>query len=169
MVTAVGAVNLIVGTLILIGAIGIFVGGTAFSSIFVGKLQEEVKKAPPPPNATPQQLKEFEEAQKFVGTAGTGFFAAVFGVVGFCFAILGVPQLLGGIGVLQRKQWGRVLTLVFAFFWAIVGGLFALLSLLGMSVTGILMWGAICAIGIWSIVVLFNSQNAAEFRAPQTT
>jgi hypothetical protein len=70
--------------------------------------------------------------------------------------VFGVPMILAGIGVLNRSQWGRVLTLVLGVF----SGIFALLCLLGFNLLGLVAYGGYTAL---VFVILLNSQYAAEF------
>lgn len=89
--------------------------------------------------------------------------------------IFGVVYLIGGIGVLQRRNWGRIMTLVSAGF----SGLFGVLQLVG-GVINLIgpapMEGKIVAFFInllvafiflahcvMSFMVLLNSRNAREF------
>jgi hypothetical protein len=67
--------------------------------------------------------------------------------VGGFLAVLGVPKIIGGYGLLKRKEWGRILVLIVSF-----------LSLLSVP------FGT--ALGIYSIVILFNKEAAALFEKP---
>ncbi len=68
-------------------------------------------------------------------------------VIGTILFLMSIPGIIGGIGVLNRKEWGRILTLVIGFF--------DLLSIpLG------------TALGVYTIWVLLNDQTIALFRKP---
>lgn len=61
------------------------------------------------------------------------------------FAILSAPELIGGIGLMKKQEWGRILILVVSFlnliffpFWTILG--------------------------IYSIIILFKEETARLFR-----
>jgi hypothetical protein len=61
-----------------------------------------------------------------------------------------VPGIISGIGVLKRKEWGRILTLV-------------------LSVIGLLNFPVGTAVGIYCIWVLVQDETVALFReAPKT-
>jgi hypothetical protein len=127
---------------------------------------EAIKQIDANPNLTAEQKKEQKDAVEKLAQGGAaaagGFFAILGGILGFCLLIGGLPTLLGGIGVLQRKQWGRILTLIFAFLMAI-GGVLGILGSLHVPV--LLVINLVAAVlGIWAIVVLFNSRYAAEFK-----
>ena len=70
-----------------------------------------------------------------------GFFLGSF------LALLGLPKIIGGYGLLKGLEWGRILTLVVSF-----------LSLLNVP------FGT--ALGIYSIVILMNKETAAQFQKP---
>jgi hypothetical protein len=69
-------------------------------------------------------------------------------VVGFAIssflALLGLPKIIGGIGLLKGHEWGRILILVVSF-----------LSLLNIP------FGT--ALGIYSMIILFNPQTVKLF------
>lgn len=65
--------------------------------------------------------------------------------IGSFLAVLGLPKIIGGYGLLKGFEWGRILTLIVSF-----------LSLLNVP------FGT--ALGIYSIVILFDKETAAQFR-----
>jgi hypothetical protein len=67
------------------------------------------------------------------------------GLSGFL-AVLGAPKIIGGIGLLKKQEWGRILVLVVSF-----------LSLINVP------FGT--ALGVYSIVVLFDKRTAALFQS----
>src|SRR5262249_54194399 len=89
--------------------------------------------------------------------------------------IVGVLYLVGGIGVLQRKNWGRIVTLISAGFSGVFG-VFMILSFIGNLISaapmeakvmallvaflGILIYFAHC---IMSFIGLLSRENAREF------
>ena len=60
-------------------------------------------------------------------------------------ALLGLPKIIGGIGLLKRQEWARILVLIVSFLslWNIPFG---------------------TALGIYSIVILLNKEAAAQFQ-----
>ena len=70
-----------------------------------------------------------------------GFFLGSF------LALLGLPKIIGGYGLLKEFEWGRILTLIVSF-----------LSLLNVP------FGT--ALGIYSIIILMNKETAAQFQKP---
>ncbi len=66
-------------------------------------------------------------------------------IVMLVFLITYIPGLIGGIGILKHRHWGRILTLVMSFF--------ALLSF---------PFGT--ALSIFTMVVLFDSRSLSYFR-----
>ena len=85
-------------------------------------------------------------------------FAHLAVVVGVVILLRGVLGLLGGLGVLMRKQWGRLLTLIVAVL-AIWGGLHSLGGRYPAIATAQLLYG------ILAFVVL--RKNSAEFSRPR--
>ena len=65
--------------------------------------------------------------------------------IGSFLAMLGLPKIIGGYGLLKGQEWGRIVTLVVSF-----------LSLLNVP------FGT--ALGIYSIVILMNKETAAKFQ-----
>ena len=77
------------------------------------------------------------EAPFILRTVGLG--------VGLFFVILSIPEVIAGIGLLKRREWGRILALVEAFlnlFWIPLG----------------------TVLGIYSIIILLNEETAQLFR-----
>jgi hypothetical protein len=60
-------------------------------------------------------------------------------------AILSLPDIIAGIALSKRKEWGRILTVVLAFF-------------------NLLCFPFGTALGIYSIVILFNSKTIQLFK-----
>lgn len=96
-------------------------------------------------------------------------------IISLVVVIFGVLYLTGGIGVIQRRNWGRIMTLVMAGF-SILSGILCLIAVVGMLATpapiegkmiGVLIYllGAFIyfAHGIMAFVVLLSSDNASEF------
>lgn len=77
------------------------------------------------------------EAPFILRTIGT---AAV-----FFFALIGVPKIIAGIGLLKKKEWGRILTLIVSF-----------ISLLNFPLG--------TALGIYSIVILVKAETIQLFK-----
>jgi hypothetical protein len=77
------------------------------------------------------------EAPVILRTVGLG--------VGLFFVVLSAPEVIAGIGLLKRQEWGRVLVLVEAFLNLIV-----------------IPFGTI--LGIYSIVILLNDETVQLFR-----
>jgi len=71
-------------------------------------------------------------------------------VVGGFLALLGIPKIIGGIGLLQGHEWARILVLVVSF-----------LSLLNIPLG--------TALGVYSIVILLKKETALLFQKPAGT
>jgi hypothetical protein len=152
-VTAVAIINFILAGLTVLGALLVVVLGGWFVAIFTGAANEAAKQGGDP------------DAAKVAGQAG-GVAAAIIGVFVVCFLIVAVLYLLAGIGVLNRRQYGRVITLILG----ALAGLSALWALVGIgrnpggSLISIVLNGGYC---VFTYVVLLNSQNAREFVSPR--
>jgi hypothetical protein len=110
------------------------------------------------------------------GFAGSEF-AIVFVIILFTL-IWSIGAIIAGVGVINRRQWGRVLTLILGGI-AVVKGLLAIaLAVVLMSsmprgafdddrILGFMVLALISFLyigyGIWTYVVLLNSQYSAEF------
>lgn len=65
----------------------------------------------------------------------------------FFFALLGLPKIIAGIGLLKKKEWGRILTIIVSF-----------ISLLNIPLG--------TALGIYSIVILMKEESLQYFKSP---
>jgi hypothetical protein len=148
-VTAVAIVNFVLGGLEVLFGLVIMIMGPAVASFITGVASDASKQS----GMNPAEAEKFRQA----ASAGGGFLTAVVGFIGVCFMIFGVPMILAGIGVLNRRQWGRILTLVLA----VLSGLLALLNLISLNIVGLIINGGYA---ILAFVVLLNAKNAAEFR-----
>jgi hypothetical protein len=81
------------------------------------------------------------------GDIAPGILRFVAIAVGFFLALLGVPKIVGGLGLLRQREWARVLVLAVSF-----------LSLINFP------FGT--ALGIYSIVILFNPETVKQFKPP---
>jgi hypothetical protein len=124
--------------------------------------------------------------QGIVGFPGIGGGIAIAMVVIIAIIAWGTGAIIAGIGVVNRRQWGRILTLVLGGFSALVGLLYLIAAIQVLAtpmpppafggppgaggakavtflVTLLL---ALVFIGytIWTYIVLLNSRYAAEFR-----
>jgi hypothetical protein len=140
-VTAVAIVNFILGALYAVIGVVVIVAGPAFLGAAFKQAEAQ------------GQLTEEQKAQ--VAQAG-GMMGAIAGVIGVCLLIIALPLLLAGYGVLQRRGWGRILTIVIG----IILGIFGVLSLLGANIIGAVIDLGYC---VFVLVVLFNSKFAKEF------
>ena len=80
-------------------------------------------------------------------TPASGILRFVGFFLGSFLALLGLPKIIGGYGLLKGFEWGRILTLIVSF-----------LSLLNVP------FGT--ALGIYSIIILMNKETAAQFQKP---
>ncbi len=140
-VTAVAIINFVLGGLtILVGLLAIVLGGTLIG-MFTGAARDAGANAGD------------------AAAMGMGIIVAV----AFCIWIIGGLYIFAGMGVLHRKQYGRIITLILG----ALAGLSAIMALTGIgrnpagSIMQLLINGGYC---VFVYVVLLNSQNAAEFR-----
>jgi hypothetical protein len=80
-----------------------------------------------------------------MGTIAPGILRFVGFVASSFLALLGVPKIVGGIGLLKGHEWARILVLVVSF-----------LSLINIP------FGT--ALGVYSIVVLFDKETVKAFQ-----
>jgi uncharacterized membrane protein (DUF2068 family) len=144
-VTAVGVLGIVIGAIELLGCGLLAIGGAAFMGL--GKAAQEKALA-----GVPQADKEA------VGGL-LGFILGIVVIYGVVGIILGVLRLVSGIGLLQRRRWGRTLTLVVAGItipWALVAIIW--------GIVGILFIALFLTYAIMAFVLLLNARNALEFR-----
>jgi ankyrin repeat protein len=162
LVTTVGIVNLVFGGLfIAFGAYCLLAGADAVATLFQAK--DEVAKAGAAAGVTVQT----EDAKQLsaladLGTKGlSGVIMAMVGVVAGCSIIQGTPLLLVGAGVLARRQWARVLALVFAVLAGLEG--LACLSSASQSRTFLVSGIVLLAYAVLSFVGLLGRRASADF------
>src|SRR5262249_6431424 len=110
--------------------------------------------------------KKFEQGKQVAKEGLKGFLAMgtlLFVMIGSCgLAIGGVPLLLAGIGVLKRRQWGRVLTLILGPLAVAGAGDFAY-EHWPLNRYGWIFVGALVAYGLITFIVLLIPRCAQEF------
>ena len=82
-----------------------------------------------------------------MGEIAPGILRFIAIAMGLFLALLGVPKIVGGLGLLRQREWARILVLAVSF-----------LSLINFP------FGT--ALGIYSIVILFNQETLKIFRPP---
>jgi len=82
-----------------------------------------------------------------VENVGPGLLRLIGVIVSAFLAALGLPQIIGGLGLLARKEWARILILVLAFL-ALVNVPFG------------------TALGVYTLIVLFNPETVGLFQGP---
>jgi hypothetical protein len=150
-VTSVGVISIILGSLTLLCGICFMIGSLAFAGAAGGH------------PAFAQNVFPFQAA------------AGIMVVLSILVLVIGTLDLIGGIGVLQRRNWGRIMTLVMAGFSGLIGLFFLVVVVIGLAAPGpaenkvvvvlvYLLGAAILFVHcIMSFVVLLSSQNAREF------
>jgi hypothetical protein len=150
-VTAVAVVNFVLGALNVVCGLFFMVAFNTIAGIIFGAATEAAKQQP---GVTAEQQKQIQQASGILSTLGTA--AGI--ILGSCGLIFGILYILGGIGVLNRRSWGRILTIILGIFAAI----FAVLSLISANIPGLIVEGAYA---VFVLIILFNSKYAAEFRS----
>ena len=82
-----------------------------------------------------------------MGPVAPGILRVVGIVLASFLGVLGLPKIIGGLGLLKRQEWARILVLVISF-----------ISLLNVP------FGT--ALGIYSLIVLLNPEAAKLFQGP---
>jgi hypothetical protein len=155
-VTAVGIVNLAVALLFLGLLAYAMLRGTQILS-FIGFAMEDAARQQVPQD--PRLAQKLQQVQGMMTGMVAGFLLFLSGCF-FLFVI--VPLLVAGVGVLLRRQWGRVLTILVG----IVTSLFAL-SAMERIIEGHseAVWGALvlAAYSVFVLTIMFIPRYADEF------
>lgn len=85
-----------------------------------------------------------------VDFAAGGILKVIGVIVGTYLGLLGLPKIIGGIGLLNGREWGRVIVIIMSF-----------LSLVNVPVG--------TALGVYSLIVLFNRDSIDFFRTGPRT
>src|SRR5262245_34213958 len=142
--TAVAVLDFVLGGLSVIGGIIAFMGGALVAG-GSGAVQRELGR-------------EFGPQ----ASGAMGFLATLMMILAFLYLLVGAGGIAGGVGVLNRRQWGRILTLV-------LGGLCGLLALLNLvsvfmgNVPGLASVAIFGGFAVTVFVILLNPVNAREF------
>jgi len=144
-VTAVAVINFVVGGLLMAsGPATMIVGPEVIAQILLSVDTKDM---------TPENVRQIKE----IAANKDGVLTIVAGIFGGCFMAVGLPAIIAGVGVVKRRPWGRILTIVLGS----LSILFAVLNLLSLNIIGV-------AINVGYTVVVFvillNSRYAAEFR-----
>lgn len=123
-VTAVGIINIIVGSLSALLGLCLFLGGA-----FVGGAANDFRGNP--------------------GAGLAGVLAGAILIVAFLILVIAVLEILAGVGVLNRKNWARILTLVLGGLSAL-GGLLSILPSSPRSTTRLSTTGPPPSSAVWS-------------------
>lgn len=89
--------------------------------------------------------------------ATPSLFGGALMIVALVVMALSVPGLIGGLGIINRRSWARILIIVLGFLSAVS----AAAGLIGEAYVGALVNAAYAG---FVLVVLFQSRYAAEFR-----
>ncbi len=81
-----------------------------------------------------------------VDFAAGGILKVIGVIIGAYLGLLGLPKIIGGIGLLNGREWGRVIVIIMSF-----------LSLVNIPVG--------TALGVYSLIVLFNRESIEYFRS----
>jgi hypothetical protein len=156
MVMAIAIVSFVLGGLsILFGLLG-FLVGSLFAS--AGRMQGDLER---------MAAQEFaRQGAEFPGSgvgSSIAFLGTLMMILSIAFLLWGAMTIPSGIGLLKRRRWGRMLSLIVAG----VAGLIALVSIVpifiggGMStVLNILLYGGYAA---WVFLVLLRARAKSEF------
>jgi hypothetical protein len=147
-VTTVGVLNIVLGVIEVLYCGLLLVAGSWLLGVGKAAQEEILAKGG-------LTQKQAQEVGGFMGVI-LGILAVV-AIVGLIFAGL---RILAGIGVLNRRPWGRTMTIVLAS----ISILLAIIFLLGFNPISLLMFLIYTGYIIASFVILLNAQNAAEFR-----
>ena len=79
-----------------------------------------------------------------MGTIAPGILRLVAWIASLFFLVLALPQIIAGMGLMKRKEWGRILTLIVSFFHLISFPLGT-------------------ALGIYSFVILLKPESVKLF------
>jgi hypothetical protein len=146
-VTAVAIVNYIFGALSIVCAVLAVVAGSMIMSL-LGQAATEAAKQPGGPDAAQAQ-----QAAGILSSLGTA--AGI--VIGGCSLVFGILYIFAGVGTMNRRGYGRVLTIILGILNAIAG----VLSLISLNIPGIVIDGGYA---VFVLIVMFNPKYAAEFR-----
>lgn len=142
-VTAIAVVNFVLGGLVLLcGVIAFGVGAVVGGVIFQGQ-------------------KGAADLRPLAGLGG--FFAGLLIAFALLYLLVGTLLIVAGVGVVKRRPWGRILSLVLGGITAV----FALLSAFGIATGNLGSCVTLLVFGGYTVlvyVILLNRDNAAEFR-----
>lgn len=136
-VTAVAVVNFVLGGLSIVCGGFMLLGGAAVTSMM-------------------GQGGNVPGGEQLPADVPAGMIGGIVMIMAVVIMILGVPMIIAGVGVVKRRQWGRILTLILG----AIAGILAVVNLINFNIVGILVDGGYCAL---VFAILLQKQFAAEF------
>jgi hypothetical protein len=155
-VTAVAIANFAVAALQVIMALVLMFATAWIFGAAVDAAKVEIKGAG-------VDVKVQKQAVEQATAAAGGILAGMAIFLGVCTLIVSGLFVLAGLGVLNRKQYGRIISLILGVLMGLgaLGGLLQLGSAPALALFNIIIGGGYCVL---VFVVLLNSRYAAEFR-----
>jgi hypothetical protein len=146
-VTAVAVVNFILGILNVVCGVVLFVAANWIIGLFTGAGAQATQ------GMSPEEAQKAQEALGLLGKFGT----AAGAILGGCSLVFGLLYIFAGVGVMGRKQYGRILTIILGILSAIV----AVVNLISFNLIGLVVSGGYA---VFVLIVMFSGKYAAEFR-----
>jgi hypothetical protein len=159
-VMAIAIVNFVLGGLALLGGLCGLIGSMLVGSAATSMPRIQAQGLPP--EVADKMAKEFGKAQAAMGGA-VGWIVTLLLILSLINLLWGAGAITAGIGLLNRRSWGRLLALILA---GVAGGL-ALLSLVPVFMGGgasnlvsVVLYAAYAA---WVFIVLMKPEVQREF------
>ena len=159
MVTLIGVLNLLFAGVFIVSCIAFMVAGSTLLNMMTGMTEKAIDQFPAGDPRAKQAAEHGKDMMR--GMAAMGTF--VFMLSGSCAVVLvGVPLIFAGVGVLKRRQWGRVLALILGFL-AMLGAAGLVYQLWPLNRYAWISVGITFAYGVITFIILLIPTFAAEF------
>jgi hypothetical protein len=161
-VTAIAVVNFVFGGLSLLCGLLMLVGAGLVGAAGSAATNPRIQTQGLPPEVAEKIAKEFGKTQATAGTT-VGMLTTLLMIIAVVYLLWGAGAITAGVGLLQRRNWGRLLAMVLAG----VAGVLALVQLvlvfMGGGVQGLVGVALNAAYAAWVFTVLLKPNVAREF------
>jgi hypothetical protein len=164
-VTAIAIVNFVLGGLALLAGLCVSVVGLFFGSVGAAASNARMQAK----GLNPQQMQQIEEfnremakAQSKVG-GSLAWLATVIVILGVVYLFWGGAAIAGGVGVLKRRSWGRLLSMILAGVAGVLGLVGIVIGAMGGGVSNMIIPVLYIGYAVWVFIVMLKPDVAREF------
>jgi hypothetical protein len=161
-VTAIAIVNFVLGGLSVLAGACVSLGGLLFGGLSSAASNSKITVQ----GMTPEQAEQFRRDMAKLQAAAGGslaWVATLLVIMGIVSLIWGAAAIADGVGVLNRKNWGRMLALILAGIAGVLALVSIVLGIMGGGIPSFVNGVLYLAYAGWVFSVMLNKNVAREF------